>query len=170
MKIKTYEDGSARLLWDWRDIALTTANFETLRAFFQAERDEELGRWRDPGNPDMIAYRADSGDAAYVFDEREGGSRQYWTRRNAESRDPAYTGYYASCYTAQRYFAAHPEPKPWDAAQPDEVWVLTDGDREEVFRCGENGLYSLKTGDPLSRMFPILTITGGHRIWPEEDK
>ena len=38
MKIKTYEDGSARLLWDWRDIALTTADFEALREYFQAER------------------------------------------------------------------------------------------------------------------------------------
>ena len=148
---------------------------DKVRAFFQAERDEELGRWRDPENPDWVVYRANSGDAAYVFNEREGGASQYWTRKNVESRDPAYTGYSASCYAAGRYFEAHPEPKPRPpfaayAAQPDEVWALTDGDREEVFRCGENGLYSLKTGDPLSRMFPILTITGGHRIWPEEDK
>ena len=52
MKIKTYGDGSARLLWDWRDIALTTANFETLRAFFQAERDEQLGQCRRHHKPE----------------------------------------------------------------------------------------------------------------------
>ena len=167
MKIKTYEDGSARLLWDWRDIALTTADFKALRVFFQAERDEELGRWRDPENPDWITYPSGNEDAVRVFNEREGGTSQYWTRRNVESRDPAYTWYSASYYAADRYFAAHPKPKPWDAAQPDEVWVLTDGDRSEVFRCGENGLYSLKTGDPISRVFPIITVTAGHRIWPE---
>ena len=159
MKIKTYEDGSARLLWDWRDIALTTANFAALREFFQAERDEELGRWRDPENPDMVVYPRPDQDDSYgrcmsLFDESSGEFWLAWER-------------IATHDSSARYFAAHPEPKPWDTARPDDLWVLSDGDREEVFRCGEHGLYQLKTGNPLCRVFPILTITGGRRIWPE---
>ena len=161
------DDGSIR----WHPGISQRRASEALREYFQAERDEELGRWRDPENPDWIIYQADKEDAVYVFNERKGGASQYWTRGIAESHDPAYTGYSSSYYIAGRYFAAHPEPKPWNAAQPDEIWVLTiNNDREEVFRCGENGLYSLKTGDPLSRLFPILTITSGRRIWPEENK
>ena len=152
----------------------TLETTEALRAFFQAERDEELGRWRDPENPDWITYPADKEDAVWVFNEREGGGSQYWTRGIAGFYDPAYTGYSASHYAAGRYFAAHPKPKPWDAAQPDEVWVLTiNNDREEVFRCGENGLYSLKTGNPLGSLLSRShnKITAGRRIWPEgEDK
>ena len=145
----------------------TLETTEALRAFFQAERDEALGRWRDTENPDMVCFPV-VGDLDAVWVVYEGdGSRYHATRTDWERIRPHYVS-----ETARRYFAAHPEPKPWDAAQPDEVWVLTiNNDREEVFRCGENGLYSLKTGDPLSRLFPILTITSGHRIWPEgEDK
>ena len=173
MNIKTYEDGSARLVWDWSDIELPTADFAALRAFFQAERDEELGRWRDPENPDWITYQADKEDAVYVFNERKGSASQYWTRGIVGFRDPAYTGYSASYYIAGRYFAAHPKPKPWDAAQPDEIWALTiNNDREEVFRCGERGLYQLKTGNPLGSLLSCShnKITAGRRIWPVEDK
>ena len=30
---------------------------EALREFFQHERDQELGRWRDPVNRDLVVYR-----------------------------------------------------------------------------------------------------------------
>ena len=164
MKIKTYEDGSARLLWDWRDIALTTANFETLRAFFQAERDQELGRWRDPENVDMVCYPvAYDLDAVLVMYEGD-MTRYYATRSTWKDVTP-----YCVSEAAGRYFAAHPEPKPWEKAEEDEIWVLTDGDRSEVFRCGENGLYSLKTGNPLGSLLSCGSnkITAGRRVWPE---
>ena len=172
MKIKTYEDGSARLLWDWRDIALTTANFETLRAFFQAERDEELGRWRDPENPDWVVYRANSGDAAYMFNEREGGASQYWTRGTAESHDPAYTGYSASYYIAGRYFAAHPKPNPWHAARPGEVWALTISREELLCRSNSDGDFTPVFGHHhwVTISNGSREITAGRRIWPEENK
>ena len=136
---------------------------DKVRAFFQAERDEELGRWRDPENPNIVCYPvAGDLDAVWVMYEGD-GARYHATRNRWERLHPHYVS-----ETAGRYFAAHPEPKPWDTAQPDEVWALTiNNDREEVFRCGENGLYSLKTGDPISRVFPILTVTDGRRIWPE---
>ena len=71
------------MLWSDRDIALTTADFEVLRAFFQAERDDALGRWRDPENPNVVVYPIpamnDQGDgygrAVWVLDEAEMVSR-----------------------------------------------------------------------------------------------
>ena len=166
MKIKTYEDGSARLVWDWSDIELPTADFEALRAFFQAERDEELGRWRDPENPDMVVYPHDDVNTT-VHDETTGAYLN-WSREQAE--DDEYSRGFGFA-TARAYFAAHPEPKPWDAARPDEIWALTDEDREEVFRCGEHGLYQLKTGNPLGSLLSCShnKITAGRRIWPEGD-
>ena len=166
MKIETYEDGSARLLWDWRDIALTTADFEALRAFFQAERDEQLGRWRDPENPNVVVYRKpdkddEDGRCVWPIDELSGELWMEWER-------------FAHSGPGHRYFEAHPKPKPWDEAQPDEIWVLTiNNDTEEVFRCGENGLYQLKTGNPLGSLLSCGSnkITAGRRVWPEgEDK
>ena len=140
----------------------TLETTEALRAFFQAERDEQLGRWRDPENPDIVCYPvACDLDAVWVMYEGD-WTRYHASRSGWEDVLPHYVS-----ETAGRYFAAHSEPEPWDAVQPDEVWVLTDGDRSEVFLCGENGLYSLKTGDPISRVFPIITVTAGHRIWPE---
>ena len=135
---------------------------QAAREFFQAERDEALGRWRDPQNPDMVCYPVEC-DPNAVWVVYEGDGRRYHaTRTGWELTRPQYAS-----EAAGRYFQAHPDPNPWRTAQPDEIWVLTDGDRSEVFRCGENGLYSLKTGDPLSRVLPILTVTAGHRIWPE---
>ena len=166
MKIKTYEDGSARLLWDWRDIALTTADFEALRAFFQAERDDALGRWRDPENMDMVAYRTPEDDdgcgrCILLLDENTGDNHWEWER-------------IACSGPGLRYFDAHPqpEPKPWVDAKPGEVWALTYAGIEETawvadFTWG---------APPRFRQFknlltPIFTndkhITAGRRIWPE---
>ena len=168
MKIKTYENGSAQLLWDWSDMELPTADFAALRAFFQAERDEELGRWRDPENPDFVVYPHD--DVTITVLDEVDGKRFWWTRGDElDAHQERFPGF----DTARAYFAAHPEPKPWHAAQPDEVWALTiNNDREEVFRCGENGLYSLKTGNPLGSLLSCShnKITSGRRIWPVEDK
>ena len=43
----------------------TLETTEALRAFFQAERDVELGRWRDTENTDMVAYRSPEDDDGY---------------------------------------------------------------------------------------------------------
>ena len=164
MKIKTYEDGSARLLWDWRDIALTTANFETLRAFFQAERDEELGRWRDPENPDCICYPV-AGDPDDIWVVYEGSGLAYMRERN----QAFYAGNKFS-EVARRYFAAHPEPKPWHAARPDcdEIWVLTIHGCEQpvyVTEFGGEPTFQVPGGETMSLSHG--SITAGHRIWPE---
>ena len=146
-------------------IFLSEEEMDGLRGGFQTERDEQLGRWRDPENPDMVCYPVEC-DPNAVWVVYEGDGRRYHaTRTGWELTRP----HYAS-EAAGRYFATHPKPKPWDAAQPDEIWVLTiNNDREEVFRCGENGLYSLKTGNPLGSLLSCShnKITSGRRIWPE---
>ena len=95
-----------------------------LRAFFQAERDQELGWWRDPEEPDWIVrpheYHANS---AIVYNERTHFTC-YWERRAAKTG----SGNYSSAMVAKRYFAAHPdvEPhKPWHDAKEGEYWLVT---------------------------------------------
>ena len=145
-------------------IFLSEEEMDELRGGFQAERDEELGRWRDTENPNIGVYALSMMDGEdrciRLLNELSGATWLDWGR-------VALPG------PASRYFDAHPEPEPWDAAQPDEIWVLTiDNDTEEVFRCGERGLYSLKTGNPLGSLLSCGSnkITAGHRIWPGEDK
>ena len=150
----------------------TLETTEALRAFFQAERDIELGRWRDPENPDYAVYRTpeeddEDGRCVRVLDESSGESWLEWERLFLSG-------------PSIRYFAAHPEsepePKPWEEAKPGEVWALTYAGIEETawvadFTWG---------APPRFRQFknlltPIFTndkhITAGRRIWPEgEDK
>ena len=143
---------------------------EALREFFQAERDEELGRWRDPENPDMVAYRTpedddESGRCILLLDENTGDN--HWEWEHTALPGPA-----------DRYFTAHPlpepEPKPWLEAKPGEVWALTYAGIEETawvadftwgapprFRQFKNLLNPIFTNDD--------SITAGRRIWPEGD-
>ena len=152
MKIKTYADGSARLLWDWRDIALTTADFEALRAFFQAERDEQLGWWRDPEEPDWVV----------VLDESTGGTDVVFKQPRKPTKDSAFT------LVAARYFAAHldTEPRPWEEAKVGEIWEI------ELLELGPSACLVTK-GDfvEISRRFEVAIgsslIESGRRIWPE---
>ena len=147
-----------------RETYLSQNQYEALRAHLQAERDIELGRWRDPQDPDWICYgRGSSRDTVDVINEYDGLPYR---------RDRDQVAYSDAEFSevAQRYFDTHPNPKPWDTAQPDEVWALTiNNDREEVFRCGERGLYQLKTGNSLGSLLSCGSnkITAGHRIWPE---
>ena len=98
----------------------TLETTEALRAFFQAERDDALGRWRDPENPDYVVYpRPDQdyhdGSCVLVLDELSGATWLDWER-------VALPG------PARRYFAAHAdvEPrKPWHDAKAGEYWLVT---------------------------------------------
>ena len=136
-----------------------------LREYFQAERDEELGRWRDPENPDMVVYPRR--DTVHVINEYDG--LPYMRERN----QVAYVDGAVS-EVAQRYFVAHPEPKPWEKARPgcDEIWVLTiHGCEQPVYVtefCGEPA-FQVPGGGTMSLSHGA--ITAGRRIWPEgEDK
>ena len=137
----------------------TLETTEALRAFFQAERDIELDRWRDTENTDMVAYRTPedddgSGRCILLLDENTGDN--HWEWEHTASPGPA-----------RRYFDAHPEPKPrpWKEAKPGEVWVLTRWGTAETF---------LVTGSEfITADLAVIvdqdddSITAGRRIWPE---
>ena len=139
----------------------TLETTEALRAFFQAERDDALGRWRDTENTDMVAYRTpkyddDDGRCILLLDETTGGTDHEW--EHTTSPGPA-----------RHYFAAHPdvEPhKPWHDAKVGEIWeigllelgpsacLVTEGDFVEISKR-----FEVAIGSSL--------IESGRRIWPE---
>ena len=136
---------------------------DALREYFQRERDTQLGRWRDPQNPDMVCYPV-VGDLDAVWVVYEGdGSRYHATRTDWERIRPHYVS-----ETARRYFQAHPEPKPrpWEEVKPGEIWeigllelgpsacLVTKGDFVEI-----SGRFEVAIGSSL--------IESGRRIWPE---
>ena len=139
------------------DLDITAA----LREYFQHKRDQELGRWRDPENPDVFVYPDP------VWDDMNGRCVKVWDERTRENRfEWEKTTEYNT--TARRYFEAHPEPKPWQNAEPGEVWVLeftetpryTSGeawvaDDEEFWQ----GAIYVRKCDP--------EIVAGRRVWPE---
>ena len=138
---------------------------EALRAFFQAERDTELDRWRDTGNPDYVVYPGSVNlDWVVVLDESTGGTDVVFKQPRKPPKDSAFT------LVAERYFAAHPdrEPhKPWHDAKAGEYWAVTVNGERKLAYGGPQGLYSVADW----MVFPNSDITAGRRIWPEgEDK
>ena len=89
---------------------------EDIRQFFQELRDHELGRWRDPENPDYVVYPVGD-DVVDVLRESSvspvtpGPGRQASvTREDVEGWDRDHSqSFYAA---AHRYFEAHPQHKP----------------------------------------------------------
>lgn len=144
--------------------------------FFQAKRDAELGRWRWPENPDYVVYRnkdraGEPTDGTVVVIHEPSGDRAWMDPDGAYSVDG---GTAQSITDAGRaYFKAFPfTRKPWQNAQPGEVWSLTVDGSESAF-------YPSKS---LDRAFtPVAPGTGrtavamdsfeieaGRRIWPED--
>lgn len=134
-----------------------------LREFFQHERDEQLGRWRWPENPDYVVYPPEAGFVKVLHESTAKTSvfERAWQRID-DDHDRA----------ARAYFDAHPESKPWQNAEYGELWsldvigtsmwvVLEAGDDDEprpVFR-------DIRTMVTLS--LDDIAITGGRRVWPE---
>ena len=127
----------------------TLETTEALRAFFQAERDEQLGWWRDPENPNMVAYRTpedddEDGRCIRLLDETTGDTCCAWER-------------FAWSGSARRYFAAHPEPKPRPpfAAYVDKngsaVWVT---DENGNLRCLSDQNLDPEKYAPFTRLLP----------------
>lgn len=137
-----------------------------LREYFQHERDQELGRWRDTENPNMVVYPDTDLDEMILVLNETTGQGGYWTRGSGSA--PLEDDDREWKRAAYRYFAAHPEPKPWENAEPGEVWALTVAGQDQLYRCGQNGLYGLADGQPL-RALTGMFVTGGRRIWPEQE-
>ena len=130
----------------------TLETTEALRAFFQAERDEQLGRWRDTENVDMVCFPVVGDlDAVWVVCEGD-GSRYHATRTDWERIRPHYVS-----ETARRYFQAHPEPKPRPpfAAYVDKngsaVWVT---DENGNLRCLSDQNLDPEKYAPFTRLLP----------------
>lgn len=129
-----------------------------LREFFQHERDEELGRWRWPENPDFVVYAEDDG-VHNVVNEKTGLSLMA-TRSGVNRHDDQHAD------AARAYFEAHPERKPWEDAITGEIWALTLESHVTAWTMNKRGKFE----DPDSTIDPHSPmITDGRRIWPESD-
>ena len=131
----------------WRPGIPANLVSSALREYFQAERDEELGRWRDPEEPDYVAYPRpdlDDGDGrcVLVLDELSGATRTDWEQ-------------IALPGPADRYFTAHPLPEP----EHEEIWVITAN--------GDTGPALATTQTANGTLLDATEITAGRRIWPE---
>ena len=140
---------------------------DKVRAFFQAERDEELGGWRDTENTDMVAYRTPEDDdgcgrCILLLDENTGDNHWEWER-------------IATGGPGLRYFAAHPEPKPWEGAEPGEFWILTVDEKTNPYKIWTD-TQRVRRFERVERPYTAISlndprITAGRRVWPEgEDK
>ena len=148
----------------------------------QAQRDAELGRWRSVEHPDWVVYPETfdhpeavwpEPDVVRVLDELSGIHLTY--RRGHPVRNRV------GSMVAREYFAAHPvpEPKPWEQAQPGEVWELTTESRVDEYATilgksmdlmtFDNVVYFMPTSEVrLPRLGLTATIiTAGVRKYPE---
>ena len=145
---------------------------KALREFFQHERDRELGRWRDPVNRDLVVYRRPEEDdcdgrAVVVLDDSTGVAFTYWEKYGLDGQ--GVTRYEKGKEAAGRYFAAHPETKPWEEAEQGEIWELTgaDGLKQAWVRNGTGGWVSINALKAV--YYDGKGVTAGRRIWPEGD-
>lgn len=146
-----------------RSVYLDPNQIAAVRKFFQHERDEYLGRWRDPLKPSFVVYPESSegkrvvrvmhektGHSVYV---EEGGRLTKSTR-----------------VIAARYFAAHPEPKPWHDAGTGEAWILTVDGQDGAWLSGittAGTRFVSESAENIPTDHP--SITDGRRIYPEDD-
>lgn len=128
--------------------------------FFQAKRDAELGRWRDPLNPDYVVSRwGDAPEEIRVFHEPTARYEDF-------TRDKAVLSDWIPSSVAFRYFAEHPK-KPWHDAEPGDVWVLTvRGFTLAWVADGDGDFQHLVDPESISATDP--EIMDGRKIWPED--
>ena len=122
----------------------------------QAQRDAELGRWRSVEHPDWVVYLRSTGWWLLVH-EVDG----YMISR-MPARAILLVG--VPGQVAREYLAAHPvpEPKPWEQAQPGEVWELACAGMPFAASLHGDQWVSANGGEVWSS-----NITAGRRIWPE---
>lgn len=138
-------------------------DIDALRELFLHERDQELGRWRDPESPERFVVPRGHDGWVQVWNEADPRCEGIYTRSSAEIHlsNPEYP----CAATAKRYFAAHPEPKPWHDAKPGEVWVMTiDGSGwTAAAYLREDGRWRWAVGGFVG----IDDVVSARRIWPE---
>lgn len=159
-------------MFDHANGYLSPASAMDAEEFFQAKRDEGLGRWRWPENPEWVVYPKRPGYSAYngadllVINERHGSSMEYV---RADDDGTEYVGLDEPAAEAARaYFEAHPERRPWENANDGDIWEFEDGqyiaDRGRFFR-----LPLVPPTDPSWRPAGFASnFTAGSRIYPED--
>lgn len=149
----------------WK-FTMSAAEFAALREFFQALRDEELGRWRYPADPRYVVYGGYSPGAekrlARVINEQAGVSSLFYDG-DGYGRDES--------EIATAYFEAHPERKPWEDAKHEEVWLLTVNGDTGPFLADQDSdspvaAFVAANGTRIAR-YDREQITAGRRFYPE---
>ena len=122
--------GRRRVTFDGNHGTLVEMSAEeavALIEFLDHEKDEELGRWRDPDNPRLTVYPTEGyeTDEITILDDVDAETYTI-TRARAERSQGSWWH-----DTAKAYFEAHPERKPWEDATYKDVWVWTTADNTQ---------------------------------------
>ncbi len=155
--------------WDLGALTgISASQEEALREFFQYERDQELGRWRWPENPNHVVYPKKASvvephPGFRVVHEPTGRSRDVAAIDTPEFRDNASLTRFGAA--AKAYAAAHPEPKPWHEAVEGEVWLLMFPNSTQAWFVNGGYFQNVRTLTNINKTDPC--ITAGRRIWPE---
>lgn len=127
---------------------------DALRKFFLHEQ----GIWVDEPTGALVLLNEGVGKPRYVSIFRNG------LMYGSHERDNPWTGTHHEI--ADRFFAAHPEPKPWHDAKPGEVWEV-----ENVTGSPRNA-WALDSGAFMYEDESWVTrdsIVSARRIWPVSD-
>ena len=146
---------------------VTPAMQVALREFFQHERDEELGRWRWPENPEYVAYRRD----AYPGDKRR---VRVIHEPDGDFVDTVEGSILDGIFkdAARAYFESHPERKPWEDAKDGEIWEFTLGCSSGQYLADGGRFFLLPLRAPSDPGWKPASFASnfetGERIWPED--
>lgn len=140
---------------------------EGLREFFQHERDQELARWRWPANRDYVVYHARNVNGDHKVMRESDGHGMLWGR----DMEPAPHSSDGLESAARAYFDAHPERKPWEHANNEDIWALTIGPNEKIYQFDSTNRFFDQVGSGFTKGISANSrgITAGRRIWPESD-
>lgn len=162
MTVREGDDGSLKV--GNVDGYLSQAAAYAADEYFQAKHDEDLMRWRDPLEPDRVVSRM-IGGGIHVYDERA-LTYSIFTR-------PAFGGHavrtsvgdFGFTATADRFFEAHPEPKPWEAAKRGDVWAITTPVFEEpVAATWTASRFAIPDG-AFTEYVSVESVTSAELVW-----
>ena len=148
--------------------AYTSEYVEGMREFFLHERDQELGRWRWPENPQCVVYPGEvTGNPGsdyqecVVIDEATGIALGF-----GSDLPNCHGGHHREA--ARAYFAAHSVSKPWHDAKPGEVWALSVlGGPLAAYGVSGDGSFHHSQDRERLRGDLVDEIVDARRIWPE---
>ena len=139
-----------------------------LREFFQHERDEELGRWRDPDNPRLTVYPTEGYETDEITILDDVDAETYAITRARAERSQG--GWWHD--TAKAYFEAHPERKPWEDAKDGEIWEFILGCSSGQYLADGGRFFLLPLRAPSDPGWKPASFASnfetGERIWPED--